>query len=83
MMVITFNGVVIASNISECIDFNLSMMLISIQQKVRQHTTTTKYINQSAGLQMNSSTKSGWFYRILTNQTIQVLAMNSIKVSGF
>lgn len=57
-------GVVIASNINEYIDFN-----ISYNASFNQATSTAKgqannnYVNQSAGLQLNLLSKNGWFFQ--------------------
>ncbi|MGF2413940.1 MAG: outer membrane beta-barrel protein, partial [Ferruginibacter sp.] len=51
-------GVVFASNISEYVDFNLSY---SANFNNASSTTTTKYVNQSAGAQINLLSKKGWF----------------------
>ncbi|MFI5130885.1 MAG: outer membrane beta-barrel protein [Chitinophagales bacterium] len=73
----TFNtGIVIASNISEYIDFNLSYnAYFNTAKSSAPNTSITKYINQSAGLQMNLLTKSGWFLQNdITNQTYSGLS---------
>jgi hypothetical protein len=66
----TFNaGVVIASNISEYVDFNLSYNANFSNAK---STTgqSSKYVNQSGGLQFNLLSKSGWFLQNdVSNQT--------------
>jgi len=57
----TYNaGVVLASNISEYVDFNLnySANFNNVKNTVNP---TTKYIQQSAGLQINLLNKKGWF----------------------
>jgi hypothetical protein len=55
-------GVVFASNISEYIDFNLSYSANFNDSKTNtSNSTATKYINQSAGVQVNLLSKSGWF----------------------
>ena len=73
----TFNtGIVIASNISEYIDFNLSYnAYFNTAKSSAPNTTPTKYINQSAGLQLNLLTKSGWFLQNdINNQTYSGLS---------
>lgn len=67
----TYNGgVVIASNISEYVDFNISYNVNFNQAtSTAQAQTNNNYVNQSAGLQLNLLTKSGWFFQNdLTNQ---------------
>lgn len=57
----TYNaGVAFASNISEYVDFNLnySANFNTVKNTVNP---TTKYIQQSAGLQLNLLNKKGWF----------------------
>ena len=64
-------GVVFASNISEYVDFNLSYnAAFSTAQTISTVTTNTKYVNQSAGVQMNLLDKKGWFVQNdVTGQT--------------
>jgi uncharacterized membrane protein YgcG len=64
-------GVVVASNISEFVDFNLSYNAnFNTAKSNAQNGTTTRYINQAAGLQMNLLSKSGWFLQNdINNQT--------------
>jgi hypothetical protein len=64
-------GVVVASNISEFVDFNLSYNAnFNTAKSNAKNATTTRYINQAAGLQMNLLTKSGWFVQNdINNQT--------------
>ena len=59
----TYNaGAVIASNISEFIDFNVSYTVnISDAKNSIQPQLNNKYIQQSAGLQLNLLNKKGWF----------------------
>jgi len=55
-------GIVLASNISEYIDFNLSYN--ANYNTVHSNTVTssnTSYLNQAAGIQLNLLSKSGWF----------------------
>ena len=56
------SGVVFASNISEYVDFNLSYNA-SFNNAVTAGTTntTSNYVNQTAGIQMNLLDKKGWF----------------------
>lgn len=69
-------GVVIASNINEYVDFN-----ISYNASFNQATSTAKgqadnnYVNQSAGLQLNLLSKNGWFFQNdLSGQTYNGLS---------
>ncbi|MGB4844861.1 MAG: outer membrane beta-barrel protein [Ferruginibacter sp.] len=59
----TYNaGVVLASNISEFVDFNVNYSAnISDAKNSIQPQLNNKYITQSAGLQMNLLNKRGWF----------------------
>ena len=59
----TYNtGIVLASNISQYVDFNLSYSAnISNAQTIAIATINNKYINQSAGFQINLLSKKGWF----------------------
>lgn len=58
----TYNaGVVIASNISEYVDFNLSYNVNFNNVKNSVQHQDDKYVNQAAGIQFNLLTKSGWF----------------------
>ncbi len=59
----TYNaGVVLASNISEFVDFNVNYAAnISDVKNSIQPKLNNKYITQSAGLQMNLLNKKGWF----------------------
>lgn len=55
-------GIVIASNINEFVDFNLSYNAnFNNAKNELQPSNNSKYINQSAGIQMNLLTKTGWF----------------------
>jgi len=72
----TYNaGVVLASNISEYIDFNLSYNAnINNAKTISLNTTNNKYINQSAGIQVNLLSKIGWFIQNdVANQTFSGL----------
>jgi len=59
----TYNGgVVLASNISEYIDFNLSYTANFNNSKTNtNNSSNTKYVNQSIGAQVNLLNKKGWF----------------------
>ena len=59
----TYNaGVVLASNISQFVDFNVNYSAnISDAKNSIQPKLNNKYITQSAGLQMNLLNKKGWF----------------------
>jgi Outer membrane protein beta-barrel family len=59
----TYNGgVVIASNISEYIDFNVSYSAnFNVVKNSIQPQLDNNYINQSAGVQLNLLSKKGWF----------------------
>jgi hypothetical protein len=54
-------GLVIASNINEFIDFNLSYNINFNNAKSSVQEGTNKFTNQSAGAQLNLLSKSGWF----------------------
>ena len=55
-------GVVLASNISEYVDFNLSYNANLNNSKTNtKNSTTTQYLNQSIGGQLNLLSKKGWF----------------------
>ncbi|MEO8404676.1 MAG: outer membrane beta-barrel protein, partial [Chitinophagaceae bacterium] len=64
-------GIVMASNISEYVDFNLSYSVNFNDAKNNlQPTQNTHYVNQAAGIQMNLLTKVGWFLQNdVTNQS--------------
>jgi hypothetical protein len=59
----TYNGgVVLASNISEYVDFNLSYNANFANSKTNTtKSTTTRSVNQSIGAQVNLLSKKGWF----------------------
>ena len=68
----TYNaGVVVASNISEFVDFNVNYNVnISDVKNSIQPQLNNKYVQQSAGLQMNLLNKKGWFIQNdVSNQT--------------
>jgi hypothetical protein len=55
-------GVVLASNISEYVDFNISYSANLNQSSTNTtNSSTSKYVNQSAGVQVNLLSKTGWF----------------------
>lgn len=55
-------GIVFASNISEYVDFNLSYFANFNRAKNNvQSESNSKYVNQSAGAQVNLLSKNGWF----------------------
>ncbi len=69
-------GAVIASNINERIDFNLSYNAnFNIVKNTLQPQLNQNYITQVAGLQLNLLTKSGWFMQHdINNQTYSGLS---------
>ena len=69
-------GVVLASNISEFVDFNLSYSAnFNDVQTIPANGSNTKYVNQSAGLQLNLLSKKGWFVQNdASNQTYSGLS---------
>ncbi len=54
-------GLVIASNINEYVDFNISYNASFNNTKGTVQTQTNKFINQATGAQVNLLSKSGWF----------------------
>ncbi|MDO9374507.1 MAG: outer membrane beta-barrel protein [Ferruginibacter sp.] len=64
-------GVVLASNISEYVDFNVSYGVNFNEAKtIALNESYSKFINQSAGVQLNLLSKSGWFIQNdVSNQT--------------
>jgi hypothetical protein len=54
-------GIVVASNINEYVDFNLSYNANFNNAKSTVLTQMNKFVNQMAGGQLNLLTKSGWF----------------------
>jgi len=55
-------GVVLASNISEYVDFNLSYTAnFNVAKTNSGSSTNDKYVNQSIGAQVNLLSKKGWF----------------------
>ena len=64
-------GIVLASNINEYVDFNFSYSAnFSNSKTVSIFNTITKYVNQSAGMQLNLLNKKGWFVQNdISNQT--------------
>ncbi|MEP6726948.1 MAG: outer membrane beta-barrel protein, partial [Bacteroidota bacterium] len=68
----TYNaGIVIASNISQYVDFNLSYNAnFNNAKSSASGQTNQKYVNQVTGVQFNLLSKNGWFIQNdLTNQT--------------
>ena len=65
------NGIVLASNISQFVDFNISYNNnYSIANINAINSSTTKYINGVAGFQLNLLNKKGWVLQNdVTNQT--------------
>lgn len=59
----TYNaGIVLASNISEYVDFNISYNAGFNNAKTTSTVSTSNnYVNQTAGLQLNLLNKKGWF----------------------
>ncbi len=60
-----------ASNVSEYVDFNVSYNAnFSNAKTTSTFVSNTKYVNQSAGLQLNLLSKTGWFVQNdVSNQT--------------
>jgi hypothetical protein len=57
-------GIVLASNISEYVDFNLSYNAsFNNAQTTSIFASTNNYVNQTAGFQLNLLDKKGWFVR--------------------
>ena len=55
-------GVVLASNISQYVDFNLSYSANFNESKTNSaNSSNNKYVNQSIGAQINLLSKKGWF----------------------
>jgi len=69
-------GIVLASNISEYVDFNLSYSAsINEAKTISVTNSSSRYVNQSAGIQMNLLNKKGWFIQNdVNNQTNSGLA---------
>ncbi|MBS1927073.1 MAG: TonB-dependent receptor [Chitinophagaceae bacterium] len=69
-------GVVLASNISQYVDFNLSYNVnFNNAQTKSILATNSNYVNQVAGLQVNLLSKNGWFIQNdVSNQTNSGLA---------
>jgi hypothetical protein len=75
----TYNtGVVFASNISEYVDFNVSYNAIfNNAVTVSKTSSSNKYVNHSAGIQINLLNKKGWFLRNdVTGQIYDGLSQN-------
>jgi hypothetical protein len=54
-------GLVVASNISEYIDFNVSYNINFNNAKSSVQQQTNKFVNQATSLQLNLLSKTGWF----------------------
>jgi hypothetical protein len=69
-------GIVLASNISEYVDFNISYNAnINEAKTLSLSNSYSKYINQSAGVQLNLLSKNGWFIQNdVSNQTYSGLS---------
>lgn len=66
------SGLVLASNINEYIDYNLSYNVAfnNAQSTDKGQTVSNKYTNQNGGLQLNLLSKNGWFFQNdIVNQT--------------
>ena len=61
----TYNtGVVLASNISEYVDFNVSYNAnFNNATTISTTSSSNKYVNQTAGVQLNLLDKKGWFIK--------------------
>ena len=73
----TYNaGIVLASNISEYVDFNISYNANFNDAKTSSTTTSTNnYVNQTAGVQLSLLNKKGWFIQNdVTNQSYSGLS---------
>jgi len=72
----TYNaGVVVASNISEFVDFNVSYNANFNYVTNTAQGQDDRYVNQAAGLQLNLLSKRGWFVQNdLSNQTYSGLS---------
>ena len=69
-------GIVVASNISEYVDFNVSYNTnYNIVKNAIQPSLNQNYLQQSAGLQVNLLSKSGWFLQNdISNQSYSGLS---------
>ncbi len=69
-------GIVLASNISEYVDFNLSYnAAFNTAKSTAVGAATSRYVNQSAGVQFNLLSKNGWFLQNdLSNQSYSGLS---------
>jgi uncharacterized membrane protein YgcG len=68
-------GLVVASNINEYVDFNLSYNASFSNAKSSVTTADNKSVNTSAGIQVNLLSKNGWFLQNdVTNQGISGLS---------
>lgn len=70
------SGIVLASNISEYVDFNLSYSAnFNRVRNAKQPVLNSNYISQVSGIQFNLLSKKGWFLQNdLNNQTYSGLA---------
>lgn len=67
-------GIVVASNISEYVDFNLSYNASFNNAKSSAQGQSNRYVSQSAGIQFNLLSKNGWFLQNdLSNQSYKYL----------
>ncbi|MCW3119709.1 MAG: hypothetical protein JWM28_3791 [Chitinophagaceae bacterium] len=68
----TYNaGIVVASNVSEYIDFNLSYSAnFNNAKSSLQSQADNNYVNQVAGMQFNLLSKNGWFFQNDLNNQI-------------
>jgi hypothetical protein len=69
-------GVVVASNVSEFVDFNVNYNAnFNTAKSSAAGSEETKYVNHSAGVQFNLLSKKGWFLQNdVTNQTYSGLS---------
>jgi hypothetical protein len=69
-------GIVVASNVSEFVDFNLSYNLnFNTAKSTSEFSVDNKYVNQFAGIQFNLLSKTGWFIQNdVNNQTYSGLS---------
>lgn len=69
-------GIVVASNVSEYVDFNLSYNVnFNTASSTNAQAIDNKYVNQFAGVQLNLLSKTGWFVQNdLNNQTYSGLS---------
>ena len=74
-----------ASNISEYVDFNLSYNANFNNAKTNStNSTTTKYVNQSIGAQVNLLSKKGWFIQNDVSEILIVVYQKALtKAFGY